>query len=225
MIRPLAGVVAYVALFAVFLFVPAHTIHWRAAWILLAVLLVARSLSAVRLWKTQRELSEERWKLPLHRGQVSIDRPLLIGFMATFAGVIIFCAFDRWRLHLFPPLPSWIRVLGLLLFVVGWRLVHLAVDTNRFAVTVVRFQDDREQAVVDRGVYGVVRHPMYAGMLFVIPGLAAWLGSTAGVIASVVPLGILAVRILVEERMLRGRLAGYGEYAARVRYRLVPGVW
>jgi protein-S-isoprenylcysteine O-methyltransferase Ste14 len=225
MIRQLVGVVLYVALFAALLFLPAHTIHWRAAWILLAVLLVVRGISAARLWSTQRELMTERTKLPLHRGQIGPDRPLLIAFMATFAGVVAFCSFDRWQLHFFPPLPTGVRILGLVLFVAGWWLTYLAVSTNRFAVTTVRYQEERQQAVVDNGVYARVRHPMYAGMFVLMPGLAAWLGSAAGIIACAVPLSLLAIRILVEERMLRARLAGYADYAQRVRFRLLPGVW
>jgi protein-S-isoprenylcysteine O-methyltransferase Ste14 len=225
MIRPLTGVLLYVALFAACLFLPAPTLHWRAAWILLAVLLVVRGASAMRLWSTQRELVRERWKLPLHRDQVGIDRPLLIACMAAFAAVIVFCSYDRWRLHLFAPLPTVIRVAGLVLFVLGWWLVHLALTANRFAVTVVRHQEDRGQSVVDHGVYGVVRHPMYAGVSLVIPGLALWLGSAAGVIACAVPLSLFALRIIVEERMLRTHLEGYADYARRVRFRLLPGVW
>ena len=225
MIRPLVGVVLYVALFAAFLFLPAPTLHWRAAWILLAVLLVVRGASVIRLWSTQRELIRERSKIPLHRDQVGADRPLLIGFMASFAAMIVLCSFDRWQLHAFPTLPPVIRMFGLALFVTGWWIVHLTLTANRFAVTVVRHQEERGQSVVDHGVYAIVRHPMYAAMLLVLPGLAMWLGSAAGLIACAVPLAILAVRIVVEERMLRTRLDGYPAYAQRVRSRMIPGVW
>ena len=73
MARQLIGVLGYVALFAVFLFVPAGTLHWRAAWILLAVVLFARGLSTARLWMVQRELAIERMKLPIQRGQIAAD--------------------------------------------------------------------------------------------------------------------------------------------------------
>lgn len=225
MVRPLVGVLLYVALFAACLFLPAPTLHWRAAWILLAVLLVVRGVSAVRLSSTQRELVRERWKLPLHRDQEGIDRPLLIACMAAIAAVIVFCSVDRWRLQLFPTLPPWLRAVGLILFVAGWWLAHLALATNPFAVTVVRYQEERAQAVVDRGVYSVVRHPMYAGVVLHTISAALWLGSAAGVVACAVPLSLLAMRIMVEERMLRIRLDGYGDYARRVRFRLIPGLW
>jgi protein-S-isoprenylcysteine O-methyltransferase Ste14 len=225
MARQLAGIVGYVALFAFFLFVPAGTLHWRAAWILLAVLFVTRALGAAHLWTVQRELAAERTKLPIQRDQVAVDRPLVIAFMASFAGLVAFASADRWRLQLLPALPTWLRVIGLVTFVVGWCIVHLALSANAYAVTVVRFQPERGHEVAQAGLYRHVRHPMYAGLLLVMAGLALWLGSTAALTAALIPIAILAVRIVVEERMLRAKLEGYGEYAARVRWRLVPGVW
>ena len=225
MLRRIAGLVGYVALFAAFLFGGAGTLHWRAAWILLAVLLVVRGISTVRLYTLQPELLEERSKLPIQAGQVSADRVLVLAFMATFAAVIAFAAMDRWRLHLFAALPLWLRVAGLAAFAAGWWIVHLALAANAFAVTVVRYQGERGHVVTDNGPYRIVRHPMYAGLPLVMVGLSTWLGSAAAVIASVVPVAIMVVRILVEERMLRAQLAGYDAYASRVRWRLLPGVW
>lgn len=226
MIRQLAGVVGYVMLFAFFLFVPAGTIHWRAGWILLAVTLVTRVASTLRLWSVQRELAVLRARLvPIQRGQEPADRVLVSTYMAAFAALVAFAARDLWHLHLLPVLPWWARALGLIVFVAGWWVAHLALASNRFAVTVVRYQAERGHAVADDGLYRVVRHPMYAGLVMITIGLCVWLGSAAALIAVIVPAGILAVRIVVEERMLRTRLAGYSEYASRVRWRLVPGVW
>jgi protein-S-isoprenylcysteine O-methyltransferase Ste14 len=66
---------------------------------------------------------------------------------------------------------------------------------------------------------------MYAGLLPVFVGTALWLGSSAGALFAVMPTALLAARIVLEERLLRERLPGYADYAARVRYRLIPGVW
>ena len=225
MARQLIGVVGYVALFAFFLFVPAGTMRWRAAWILLGVLFFVRALSAGRLWIVQRELAEARTIVPIQRGQLSADRPLVIAFMASFAALIAFASADRWHLHLLPALAPWLRVLGLVMFAAGWWMVYLALSANAYAVTVVRFQEERGHRVAEGGLYRFVRHPMYAGLVLVVSGLSIWLGSTAALIAALVPVTLLAVRIIFEERMLRARLAGYSEYAGRVRWRLVPGVW
>jgi protein-S-isoprenylcysteine O-methyltransferase Ste14 len=89
----------------------------------------------------------------------------------------------------------------------------------------VRHQEERRQVVVDRGLYAVVRHPMYAGAIPLSIGMPLWLGSYAAALAAVVPIAILVVRILVEERFLRRELPGYEEYTRKVRWRMVPGVW
>jgi protein-S-isoprenylcysteine O-methyltransferase Ste14 len=193
--------------------------------VLLGVLSILRVMSLALLWPTRRELLAERSKGVVQAGQSLGDRILLTSFMATYAALIAFSAADVWRLHLLPPLPTVIRVVGLAAFVVGTGIVHNALRANAFAVTVVRLQDERGQVVAREGPYGIVRHPMYAGIVPVMVGIAAWLGSAAGMIAAAVPTAILCARIVLEERMLRGRLAGYEDYAQQVRWRLLPGVW
>ena len=192
---------------------------------LLGVLSILRVISLALLWPTRRELLAERSKGVVQAGQSLGDRILLTSFMATYAALIVFSAADVWRLHLLPPLPTVIRMVGLAAFVVGTGIVHNALRANAFAVTVVRLQDERGQVVAREGPYGIVRHPMYAGIVPVMVGMAAWLGSAAGMIAAAVPTAILCARIVLEERMLRARLAGYEDYAREVRWRLLAGVW
>ena len=134
-------------------------------------------------------------------------------------------ALDAVRWHLLPSPPFVLAGAGLVLFALGWTIIGVALRQNPFAVTVVRLQDERRHVVVDTGVYGVVRHPMYAGNVFVNVGLGLWLGSFAAVLFAFIPLGLLMMRIALEERFLRRALPGYHEYATRVPYRLLPGLW
>jgi protein-S-isoprenylcysteine O-methyltransferase Ste14 len=226
MLRQAGGLLFYLLIFAILLFAPARTLDWRDAWILLATLLVARGASMTLLWRTRRALMHARTFVPLPQaGQPLADRILLPAYMAAFAAQIAFTSFDVWRLHLLPPVPAWLRYPGLAVFAAGWWIIYLALRENAFALTVVRLQDDRSQDVVRTGPYAVVRHPMYSGVSLVMIGLAVWLGSWASVAAAAVPVGLLAARIVFEERLLRSRLAGYGEYAEQSRWRLAPGVW
>ena len=225
MLRPLISLVAYVALVAAFLFVPARTMHWRAAWVLLAVLLVVRGASTVRLWRVRRDLLIERAKPMIQRDQLAADRVLLMAFMAAYALLIAFASIDRWRLHLLHPIPAWLRVAGLMIFTAGWIVIHFALEANAFAVRVVRYQPDRGHTVADGGLYRTIRHPMYAGVILVMIGFSLWLGSAAALIGVVVQTAIAAIRIIHEERMLRTTLDGYAAYTTRVRWRLLPGVW
>ncbi|HXV17608.1 MAG TPA: isoprenylcysteine carboxylmethyltransferase family protein [Gemmatimonadaceae bacterium] len=226
MLRQIVGLAGYVALFGLLLYAGAGTLEWRAAWVLLATLFMVRGISVVLLWRTQRSLLDERSTLPLPQaGQPAADRILLPLSMASFAGIVFFSALDVWHLRLLSMPPFWLRVAGLAAFTLGWWVVYRALRTNAFAVTVVRCQHERAQHVIDTGPYAVVRHPMYAGLIPVMAGLALWLGSLAGALLAVVPVTFLAIRIVVEERMLNDRLPGYSEYRQRVRARLVPGIW
>jgi protein-S-isoprenylcysteine O-methyltransferase Ste14 len=118
-----------------------------------------------------------------------------------------------------------VSLVGLLLFIAGWWITSLAFKENAFAAPVVKYQQERGQHVVDTGVYAVVRHPMYAGGVLLFVGMPLWLGSYAAAILGSLSIALLALRIMVEERFLRRTLAGYEDYAARVRYRLVPFLW
>lgn len=145
--------------------------------------------------------------------------------MAAYAALVAFASADATRLHLLGAPPPAVAGLGLALFAAGLVLVALALRENAFAVAVVRHQEERGQTVVSTGPYRLVRHPLYAGLAVLMPGMALWLGSYAAAVASLIPIGILAWRIVLEERFLTPRLPGYGEYVTRVRSRLVPGVW
>lgn len=224
-LRLVAGVAGFTLLFAAFLFGGAGTFRWTRAWILLAVLFVERLIGHFAIARANPELLPERAKLPLQRGQPLVDRVLLAALMATFAGVVWLSGADVWRWHLLPPPPRLLAALGLLMFIVGSWVTTLALRANAFAVTVVRHQEERGHAIADRGPYTIVRHPMYSGLVILYLGIPLWLGSTAGLVAVIVPMAILATRILNEERFLRRNLAGYDAYAARVRYRLIPRLW
>jgi protein-S-isoprenylcysteine O-methyltransferase Ste14 len=200
----LTRIIADAVVVAIVLFVAAGTLAWQRAWVLIAVLLVVRTLSAIAVFRVNPALLRERATVLIHRHQPWID------------------AF-RW--HVLPSPPFVLANLGLVLFAVGWTIIAVALRKNPFAVTVVRLQNERQHTVVDTGIYSIVRHPMYAGNLLVNVGLSFWLGSYAAALFAAIPLGLLMVRIALEERFLRRELPGYGDYAARVPYRLLPGLW
>jgi len=208
------------------LFTAAGTVSWPRAWVLLAVLLVVRILSAIAVFRVNPTLLRERASVLIHRDQPWADRVVLLAFMATaFIGVPAIAALDATRWHVLSSPPSWVAALGLMLFILGWSIIALALRENAFAVTVVRLQEERDHAVVDRGLYKVVRHPMYAGNPLVLTGLCLWMGSYAAALCVSVPLGLLMVRVALEERFLRRELPGYSAYMARVPHRLIPGIW
>jgi protein-S-isoprenylcysteine O-methyltransferase Ste14 len=171
------------------------------------------------------ELLEERMKSPIQKGQPFADKIIIILLIAGFVGVIAFIPLDVFRFHLFPKPGVVVSSLGLVFFIAGWCIISLSYKENTFAIAVVRYQKERGQTVIDTGVYGIVRHPMYAGAVLLLVGMPLWLESCAGALLTAIPIGIIVVRILVEERLLRRELKGYKEYTHRVRHRLIPFLW
>ncbi len=224
-VRAVLGVLLQPALLAIALFYPPGTFAWQRAWVIIAVCFAATVVSLVALARARPDLLAERFKPPLQRGQPAADKIAVLVFLAAVAGAIRFIPFDVFQLHwLAPPGPG-AAFTGLAVVLVGWWIVTAAMLANAFAVPVVKSQTDRRQHVVDRGPYAVVRHPMYSGISLVMLGMPLWLGSSAGVLVALVPIAVLAVRIGIEEDFLRRELAGYADYATRVRARLVPFVW
>ena len=112
-----------------------------------------------------------------------------------------------------------------MLFVLCMLFTMSVFRENSFAAPVVKLQAERAQRVISTGPYAYVRHPMYSGMMLFFAGLPLALDSWWGLAMAPLFLALFAVRIGIEERTLREGLPGYIDYAARVRYRLVPGVW
>jgi protein-S-isoprenylcysteine O-methyltransferase Ste14 len=222
----LVRLVADAALVALLLFVPAGTLSWWRAWVLLAVLLVLRTVSALAVYRVNPALLQERAKLPIHAEQPRSDKLLLLAVLATgFMGLPVIAGLDVFRWHVLPRPAPLLANLGLVLFTLGWAIKAVALRTNAFATAVLRLQRERQHAVVDTGVYRIVRHPFYAGTPLVLVGLGLWLESYTATLFAVVPLGLLVVRLTLEERFLRRELPGYREYAVRVPHRLLPGIW
>jgi protein-S-isoprenylcysteine O-methyltransferase Ste14 len=221
----LRSVILSTALFAGVLFVPAWTLHWDRAWVLLALAVVGTPVTMWLAFRNDPELLRERAKMPFQKDQPLADKLVLAPFIVTFYGQMITIPLDVFRWHLLPQPGAVVSVLGLLLFIAGWVLITLVFRENTFAAPVVKHQKERQQRVIDTGVYAVVRHPMYTGIALMLPGMALWLQSTAGALFSLVPTGLLVVRISIEENFLRRELAGYMEYMGRVRWRLVPGLF
>ena len=223
MIQVLASTIGFVVLFGAFLLVPAPApISWRA-WLLLFVLFVVRLAANATIYKIAPQILAARAKPPIQAGQPLLDRVLLLAFMATFALLVSVASVDGLRLRLLGSVPMSFSVAGLGLFVAGWVVAASAVLVNAFALTVIKAQDG--QVAVTNGPYRFVRHPIYFGGVLVMVGESLWMGSNLALIAMLVPIAILVARIHFEERFLAANVQGYLDYAAHVRYRLIPGLW
>jgi protein-S-isoprenylcysteine O-methyltransferase Ste14 len=226
MLRILARLAADTVLIGILLFVSAGTSAWRHAWVLLAVMLVVRVVSAIAVYRVNPALLRERARPPIHSGQPLADKLLLLAVITTgFVALPLIAGFDAFHWHLLPRPTPLSAGLGLVLFTFGWAIQGVALRTNAFATSVVRVQSERKHEVVDTGVYGIVRHPFYAGTPLVLAGLGLWLESYSSALFAVVPTAFVVIRLMLEERFLERELPGYREYARRVPHRLLPGIW
>lgn len=225
-VKLMVSAVLRVALIGLMLFLPAGTAAWDRAWAFLALLLGSLMVNIIALLPGHKELLQERLLTPpIQKKQPAADKIALTIFFMSFFGLLVFTSLDVFRLHLLRKPGALVSSLGLFFVIGGLGAIFLAFKENAFAAPVVKLQDERGQRVVDSGVYGVVRHPIYAGAVLLFMGLPLWLESYAGLLAATVPAGALAIRAVLEERFLLRELAGYGAYLRKVRYRLVPWVW
>jgi len=220
----IVGIIMNIAIFGGLLLLPAGTVAWWRAWLFIGVVFVATVATVVSL-SGNKDLLNERFKPPIQQGQPLADKIILLLLLATFCGLLVFIPLDVFRFHLMNKPGAVVSSLGLVLVVAGWSIMTLALRENAFAAPVVKHQAERQHTVIDSGVYGVVRHPMYAGAVPLLVGLSLWLESYAAALLASVPIGTLAVRILVEEQFLRRELKGYDAYTEKVRYRLIPFLW
>jgi protein-S-isoprenylcysteine O-methyltransferase Ste14 len=137
---------------------------------------------------------------------------------------LILMPLDAVRFH-WSQMPLWLQVVGAIALVVSFVLMSLVFRENSYLSATVRVQQERGQTVISTGPYHLVRHPMYAGGLFMFLGTPLLLGSWYGLLLFVLFLPALFVRILLEERTLRQELPGYEDYMKQVKYRLVPYIW
>lgn len=132
---------------------------------------------------------------------------------------------DVGRLHRFDMVPNTVRLLGLVGLSGSLGIWYWAMRTNPFFSPEMRIQQERGHRVVDTGPYAWVRHPGYAAFALLGAGGPLALGSWAALVPHLAIVALFARRAAVEDRMLQAELVGYTDYAVRVRYRWIPGVW
>jgi protein-S-isoprenylcysteine O-methyltransferase Ste14 len=208
-------------LFGALMFGPAGTLGYWQGWALLAVLVAFTVPYTVYLAVKMPDTLRRR----LRSGPTAESRPaqraaILVVQLAAL-GMLVLGGLDH-RLG-WSRAPVWVCVVGLVLTAAGLAITMGSVLQNAWAAATVTTESD--QQVVSTGLYGVVRHPLYAGSVVLFLGMPLALGSYWALALVVVAVAGLVVRILDEEALLRTELAGYPDYTRAVPYRLVPYVW
>jgi len=217
-------VVVYL-LIPLILFICGGDLGWWQAW-LYSMLILAAGISG-RMWAERRHpgLTDERQNMEKVQSAKAWDKVLapLMALSVSFPLVIV-AGLDH-RFGWSPLFPLWLIMLGFLLISLGYAFAAWALIENRFFSSVVRIQVDRGHVVCDSGPYRIVRHPGYAGNMLALPGMVLALSSTWTLIPAAVALIIAVIRTVLEDQTLQDELPGYRDYARRVRYRLIPGIF
>ncbi len=206
------------------LFLAAGDWRWPQAWVFLGELGV--SSFAVSWWLLRHDpaLLASRLSAPVRRDQMPWDRVFMVAVIIVFTGWMVLIALDARRFG-WSHVALWAQLLGFVLIALGMAAVWQTFRFNTFAAPQIRVQAGRGHRVVTDGPYRIVRHPMYAGSVLWLLGMPLLLGSWWGVAAVPLLVAGLAPRAVGEERMLSRELPGYDEYASKVRFRLIPGIW
>jgi len=221
LLRTLAALIIFGAIAAGLICVLAGRWDLWNVWAYIGTVLVLVFFNTLAVYRKNPDLLKERDK-PAERGRAGwTGFPSLMVFILQW----IIAGLDQ-RFHWSDIVPLAGVAAGLVICAVGWGLITWAMLVNPFYSSAIRIQAERGQQAVSAGPYAIVRHPGYAGFLLfcVASGLA--LNSLLSIIPAVaILLPITVYRTMIEDRMLRDELAGYAGYAAKVRYRLIPGLW
>jgi protein-S-isoprenylcysteine O-methyltransferase Ste14 len=205
------------------LFVPAGTFAWPGAWVFLAQMWVLSIPLGLWLLHHDPALLKERTGSFVQRDQPPVDKLIVVSLIGLY--ILWFVGMGLDQRFAWSSVPVWLQALGAIGVFLSVYLGYLTFRANSFASPVVKIQTERAHSVVTTGPYAYVRHPMYAGALFHFIGLPLLLGSWWGLLFVPLFTALFAIRIGIEERTLRTALKGYDDYAARVRYRIIPLVW
>lgn len=220
--RILVRLLLVLGILAVLLFVPAGRWDWPEAWAL--ILSFGVFLLMYALWGLYRDPAQLQERSQVAPNVKRWDRVILSVYSALLPTVFIVAGFDAGRFG-WSDVPVGVEALAWVGLVLAAALILWTMTVNTYLSRQARIQDDRGQEVVTRGPYRTIRHPMYLGILVLFlclgPALGSWYALIPGLAIDV----LFVVRTAKEDAMLREELAGYQEYAERVRYRLVPGVW
>jgi len=208
--------------FAGIIFWPAGRLAWIEGWLYFGIVTTSLLVSFVYLRCVNPEVIEAR--LRLGKGTKSWDKLWSVLFTPVFLAIYVVAGFDAVRFE-WSTMSPWLWPLGLGLWLPGYVLFAWAMGVNPFFEKTVRIQTERGHRVIDTGPYGFIRHPGYLGFFGWGLSTPLFLGSWWAFIPALLSVAAIVIRTALEDQTLREELTGYRDYANRVRYRLIPGIW
>ena len=200
------------------LFLPAGTFVYWQGWLLIGILFVPMFIAGLIMMKKSPDLLRKRLNFkeeqPEQKAVIALSGLM---FLAAFIAAGLNARFG-WIL-----LPAWVSCASAVVFLLAYVLYAEVLRENVWLSRTVEVQEN--QKVIDTGLYGVVRHPMYMSTLLLFLSMPLVLGSVVSFVIMLAYIPIIAKRIRNEEQVLEGGLRGYAEYKKRVRYKVIPFVW
>lgn len=217
-IKSLAGTIFFLAI----LFISAARLNYWQGWLFTSISIFSVVLNSIAL-RNNSELAGER--AAAGKNAKSWDKKIL-GLSALILIITyIVAGSDSGRFHWSPAFPWYVYAIGVVLILAGEAIFLTAQKQNKFFSSVMRIQTDRGHSVCDTGIYKIIRHPAYFGMIITAIGIPLILGSLWSFIPSVFSIILTLIRTSLEDKTLLKELNGYREYTEKTRYRLLPYIW
>ena len=200
------------------LFLPAGTFNYFNAWLFMSLLFIPMFILGIFLFIKSPELLEKR----LNAKEKEKTQKGVVGFSAIlFLASFLIAGFD-YRFD-WSEIPMWCVILASVILLVSYGMYAEVMRENIYLSRTIEVQEN--QKVIDTGLYGIIRHPMYSVTIWLFLAIPIVLGSWWALLCMAPYPFLIAIRILNEEKVLENNLSGYKEYKAKVKYRLVPFIW
>ena len=200
------------------LFIPAGTLKFWNAWVFILALFIPMFFVMIYLLRNDPELLQKRMKT---REKERPQKVYLVLSIITSIFTYLIPGLD-YRYH-WSGVPPWLVILATVIMLAGYFLFFVVMKQNSYASRVIEIQKD--QKLIDTGLYSLVRHPMYTAGSILFCSTPLVLGSYFALIPVLFLPILLIIRALNEEKVLKSNLAGYEEYMKKVKYRLIPFIW
>ncbi len=207
-----------VLLVGALVFVPAGTLEYRKGWLFMGILFVPMFLAGVLMMVKSPELLRKRLNAKEKQGGQSLV--IKLSGLMFVAGFILAGLSHRFG---WLPLPDWVSYTAAALFLAAYLMYAEVLRENSYLSRTIEVQEG--QKVIDTGLYGIVRHPMYSATILLFLAMPLVLGSIISFFVFLLYPILIAFRIKGEEKLLEAELPGYAEYQKKVKYRLLPFVW
>ena len=218
LIQAVTKFISGLLLVGILLFLPSGTFSYWQAWLLMGILFVPMFIAGLVMLRKSPDLLRRRLNMKEEQDEqkmVILSSGLM--FLAAFI-VAGLCKRAGWQM-----LPAWVSWTAAVIFLTGYVLFAEVLRENVWLSRTVEVQEN--QKVVDTGLYGIVRHPMYMSTLLLFLAIPLVLGSIVSFLIMLMYIPIIAKRIRNEEQVLEEGLKGYKEYKKRVRWKMIPFVW